>query len=161
MTQNQRYLIRCTLGSVVAVAVVGAAGVWLYRWLSGPICGNTPHELFEGILVRPVPDGITDIQGVGDTWQSHTVWLRFRVTDTALAALLSEGFVPTVWPPVATHFRLPPCYDRFTPTWSPESVVVKECYSSGRASGWSRVGGSTYLLIDRAAGIVYVHAFGG
>jgi hypothetical protein len=115
--------------------------------------------MFEGTIAQPIPDGVSELQGVGDMWQSYDVWLRFRATDAAIAAIIHDGFERVSYGRVADRFRLPRGYDRFRPDWAPPTEQV-ECYEATRSCPWSTAGGRQYLLIDRTTGTVYARADG-
>lgn len=144
---------------LIGVVAVGVAVIAINSWASNPTCGNTPQQMFEGVLLRPVPGGVRDLQGVGDMWQSYSVWLRFRGTDEAIQQIVTDGFVRTSRADAAPHFHLPNGYDLFDPVWAPP-VERCEYYRAARRCPWSEGGGRQWLLIDRESGVVYACAEG-
>src|SRR3954471_16209147 len=74
---------------VVGLFLIGLV-VGVYRCLVPPwppTCGNTPKEIFEGVIREGIPTGVRELQGVGDMWQSYNVWLRFQAPDTFIDGL--------------------------------------------------------------------------
>ena len=118
----------------------------------GPSSGNTPQEMFEYLIERPVPSEVTNLQGVGDTWQGYSIWLRFNATDDYMKSLITKGFTSVPCDNVQSDFALPEHYDRFDPPWMP---VFTQCYEGEIASTWGN--GYHILGIDDASHTVYFY----
>jgi hypothetical protein len=101
--------------------------------MSGPSSGNTPQEMFEYLIERPVPSAVTDLQGVGDTWQGYQIWLRFRATEEYAAILGTKGYREVPCNDVESNFILPENYDRFSPMWEP---VMDTCFEGEILNTW-------------------------
>jgi hypothetical protein len=132
-------------------------------WPDGPTAGNTPREMFEGLIESPVPEDVREIEGVGDLWQSYNIWLRFKASDAFIESLLAQGYVRVAWEQVAGHMRLPDQsgYHRFRPSWNPEAIEGKECFAGYIRCRWSgQHSGEHFLVIDRRTGTVYFFGAG-
>ena len=127
---------------------------------SGPSSANTPQEMFRYTIKNPIPASVTNLQGVGDTWQGYNLYLRFNSSKTDIDAIIAQGFKPTTWQSISYHFALPDGYDRFTPDWTPESISMKECYELDDIQGNWTHSGTHYLVIDRSTGTVYFYGIG-
>ncbi len=126
----------------------------------GPSSANTPQQMFAYVIQSPIPPGVTDLQGVGDTWQGYSLYLRFHATDATIDALIAKGYQPATWDRISWRFKLPSKeYDRFKPSWDPQSIVTKECYEADVSNTWTG-SGSHYLVIDRSNGVVYFYGVG-
>jgi hypothetical protein len=122
----------------------------------GPTSANTPEQMFEHIIQRPIPASVSDLQGVGDTWQGYSIYLRFHATPDFIASFLQSGWQPIEWQRIEYRFQLPHIsYDRFTPSWAPNAVTRKECYEGHFPNSWGT--GTHYLLVDRASGTLYFY----
>ena len=130
------------------------------RSSSGPGSANTPAEMFQNVVANPIPAGVSNLQGVGDTWQGYSLYIRFTATDAESNAIIDQGFKPVPWKDVSYRFALPSGYDRFTPPWRPESISTQECYERDSVTnGWTGMG-THYLLVDRATGTVHFYGVG-
>ena len=127
---------------------------------SGPSSANTPQEMFQYVIQNPIPSSVTNLQGVGDTWQGYSLYLRFNASDADIDAVIGQGFKPATWQSVSRRFKLPPEYDRFRPAWKPEAISTKEFYELSDVSNTWTGSGTHYLLIDRSAGTVYFYGVG-
>ena len=127
---------------------------------SGPSSANTPQEMFQYVIQNPIPSSVTNLQGVGDTWQGYSLYLRFNASDADIDAVIGQGFKPATWQSVSRRFKLPPEYDRFRPAWKPEAISTKECYELSDVSNTWTGSGTHYLVIDRSAGTVYFYGVG-
>lgn len=125
----------------------------------GPTTANTPRELFEHLVISPMPAGISDLQGTGDTWQGYSVWLRFRAADEAIESILSTGYVPADLQECSGEFDLPEGYDRFDPDWDAGPAGHLECYTAPASNSWTH-DGRHWLLIDRESGTVWFRGLG-
>jgi hypothetical protein len=131
----------------------------------GPSMKNSPEEMFEGVIVSPIPEDVSRVEGVGDMADTYYVWLRFRATDRFIDALITSGYNRAEWPEVELRVRLPnvyPGYHKFNPPWAPEAIAKKECYEGHPECPWSPEAQPThYLVIDRSTGTVYFFGAGG
>ena len=127
--------------------------------LSGPSSANTPQEMFSHLIPSPIPPTITKLEGVGDTWQGYSLYLRFQAPDADIDRIItSGGFRPAAWSDT-WRFSLPDGYDRFSTPWSPTSIATKECYVADVTNPWTH-SGTHYLIIDRSTGNVYFYGIG-
>jgi hypothetical protein len=127
---------------------------------SHPSSANTPQEMFQYTIQNPVPSSVTNLQGVGDTWQGYSLYLRFNASKADIDAIIAQGFKPAAWTSISYRFDLPAGYDRFTPDWNPASISTNECYELDSVkNGWTH-SGTHYLVVDRSAGTVYFYGIG-
>src|SRR5204863_10114071 len=71
-----------------------------------PTMKNSPEEMFEGVIVSPLPEDVSHVEGVGDMADTYYVWLRFRATNRFIDALIASGYRPAEWPEVELRVRL-------------------------------------------------------
>lgn len=143
--------------ALLLLACVGLAGCSSGR---RPSSTNTPQQMFQNTILNPIPPSVTNLQGVGDTWQGYSLYLRFNASNADIDAILAEGFKPATWTAISYRFALPAGYDRFTPDWNPTSISTKECYQlDGVKNGWTSLG-NHYLVIERRTGTVYFYGVG-
>jgi len=126
---------------------------------SGPSSANTPQEMFQYVILNPIPASVANLQGVGDTWQGYSLYLRFNASEADIDALIAQGYKPTTWQSISDWFALPPGYDRFKPAWNPGAIPTKECYEMEVQNPWTHEG-THYLVIDRSSGTVYFYGIG-
>jgi len=138
--------------SLVSLSLMGC-------WSSGPSSANTPQEMFRYVILNPIPASVTNLQGLGDTWQGYSLYLRFNASKADIDILIAQGFKLTMWQSVSGRFALPPGYDRFNPAWNPGTIPAKECYEMDVQNGWTG-SGTHYLVIDRSSGTVYFYGIG-
>ena len=142
---------------ITALLVCALAGC---KDSSGPSSANTPKEMFAYVIQKPIPSSVVNLQGVGDTWQGYSLYLRFNTSKADIDALIGQGFKTTSWQSISYRFKLPPGYGRFKPSWNPGSISTKECYEmSGVKNNWTH-SGTHYLVIDQAGGTVYFYGVG-
>jgi hypothetical protein len=141
---------------VLQVLLLGVAGC---SGTDGPSSGNTPREMFEHLIQKLVPASVRNLQGVGDTWQGYSIYLRFNASEEFIDSLIAAGYKPAAWSEVASHFKLPKGYDKFEPGWTPDAIEQKECYEAEVSNDWTGTG-THYLLIDRSTGTVYFYGVG-
>ena len=116
--------------------------------------------MFQHVIQKPIPASVANLQGVGDTWQGYSLYLRFNASKADIDAVIAQGFKPATWQSISFRFNLPSGYDRFTPAWGPGSIPTKECYElSNLKNGWTH-SGTHYLVIDRSTGTVYFYGIG-
>ena len=122
-----------------------------------PISPNTPQEMFQHTIQNPIPASVTNLQGIGGTWQGYSLYLRFNASKADIDTVIAQGFKPATWASISYRFNLPASYDRFTPDWDPASIGTKECYElSDVKNGWTH-SGTHYLVIDHSTGTVYFY----
>lgn len=82
--------------------------------------------MFAAVLQKPIPASVTQLQGVGDTWQGYQLFLRFQAADADIKSLLQLGYEVVDCDEIAYDFRLPDqSYDRFKPPWQPKTMLPK------------------------------------
>ncbi|MGK7905704.1 MAG: hypothetical protein AB4040_00540 [Synechococcus sp.] len=126
---------------------------------NGPTSANTPREMFVHLLVDPVPTGVTQLEGVGDTWQGYRIYLRFNADKTVLASILATGFEQTSCADIKDRFDLPNGYDQFSSPWNPHTMTEAECYEADVSNDWTS-SGSHSLIADPEATTVYFYGIG-
>ena len=140
--------------SLVCLAIMGC------RSSSGPGSANTPQQMFQHVVLDPIPASVVNLQGAGDTWQGYRLYLRFNASMADIDAIIAQGFKPATWQSISYEFTLPADYDRFNPTWNPGTISAKECYEMQNVNnGWTHQG-THYLVIDRGSGTVYFFGIG-
>jgi hypothetical protein len=146
--------MRVAAMSLVCLSFIGC------RPSSGPSSGNTPQQMFQYVILNPIPASVTNLQGVGDTWQGYSLYLRFEASKADIDAVIAKGYKPATWQSISYRFVLPPAYDRFEPPWNPEAIPTKECYEMENVkNGWTPQG-THCLVIDRSSGTVYFCGIG-
>ena len=145
----------------VAVALLLCMPFFLVACGEGPSSGNTAEEMFREVITRPIPSDVSDLQGVGDTWQGYQLFLRFHATDAFIPQLLT-GYDVVACDEVLERFTLPnEQYDQFIPGWSPTDVVQPECYQTTEPvqNEWTHAG-EHVLMLDRQNGMIYFVGIG-
>lgn len=119
-----------------------------------------PLFMFQRLVQDPVPSGVTNLEGYGETWRGYRAYLRFTATTDTINAILATGYKPTVWSKVSFGFELPDGgRNTFSPAWAPASIPNKQCYEAAVKNDWTH-SGTHYLVIDRATGTVYFYGIG-
>lgn len=128
---------------------------------NGPTSGNTPQEMFAAVLQKPMPTSVTQLQGVGDTWQGYQLFLRFQAADADIEALIQSGYEGVDCDAIASDFRLPnQSYDSFNPPWQPQTMSTKECWIVNQVSNAWTSSGTHHLIIDRSQNLIYFTGIG-
>ena len=133
--------------SLVSISFVS---LFLLGCANGPSSGNSPQEMFEHLIASPVPAEVTQLQGVGDTWQGYSLWLRFNAPDAFIRTLTENGYAAV--PCNKEMFVLSPGYDLFDPPWNPS---VTQCYEGQIFNDWGN--GFHTLGIDSQTDTVYFY----
>ena len=127
---------------------------------SGPSSANTAQQMFQAVISNPIPPSVRSLEGLGDTWQGYSLYLRFTASSPDIDAIIEQGFTPIKWRDCADRFTLPKGYDRFKPSWQPADIATKECYELRQVQNSWTHSGTHYLVIDRATGTVYFYGIG-
>lgn len=128
---------------------------------AGPSSTNTPEEMFEALIQSPVPADISHLEGTGDTWQGHSIYLRFQAEPAFLNSYLNDQFELMPCEKVLSSLKLPHSdYDVFNPPWKPEDVVGGKCYRSKGFAGETWLG-EQFILWDSQTNTVYFYSVGG
>lgn len=128
---------------------------------NGPTSTNTPEEMFAAVLQKPIPASVTQLQGVGDTWQGYQLFLRFQAADADIKSLLQLGYEVVDYDAIASNFRLPDqSYDRFDPPWQPQAISTNQCWTAHSISNSWTSSGTHYLLIDRKNKLIHFAGIG-
>lgn len=128
---------------------------------SGPTSANTSEEMFAAVLQTPIPDSITQLQGVGDTWQGYQVFLRFQATEADIQSILQSGYESVDCDEIESNLQLPdPSYDRFDPPWQPQAISTNQCWTANSVSNAWTGSGTHHLLIDQKAKWIYFAGLG-
>jgi hypothetical protein len=126
----------------------------------GPTSGNTPQEMFRYTIRDPIPASVSNLEGVGDTWQGYLIYLRFQTSESDIDSLIASGYQSIKCPAIADRFVLPKGYNRFKPSWNPNLLSSKQCYEADDIKNRWTGSGSHYLLVDRKSGTVYFFGIG-
>jgi hypothetical protein len=147
----------CVFGPIWAALFVGQGTTENKDWRT---TGKTSQELFEGLIEKPIPSDIKNLQGSGFIWQGYSVWLRFVANEKFPEKLLKEGYTENPWKDNQTHFNELPkeLSKRFTPPWAPEKIEKKRCFMKHLKNGWTH-DGTHYFIFDQETHEVYF--FGG
>jgi hypothetical protein len=146
---------------LVVLNIFMVAGIALfYSPANEPTSRNTPEEMFKYIIRDPIPLSIKHLEGVGDTWQGYSIYLRFQASDVDINALIAAGYKPVKCQIIADHFVLPTGYDRFKPSWNPKLSSDRVCYEDNEVKNSWTHSGAHYLLIDRKSRTVYFSGIG-
>ena len=115
-------------------------------------------DSFTQLLLPKIPASVTDLQGESETFQGYSAFLRFRADNVAIDSIIATGFQPMAqpYPRLDVNLQTPPT---FNPPWRPKSLKQAECYRMDVVNS-STHDGTHYLVVDRAAGIVYFVGFG-
>lgn len=117
--------------------------------------------MFEALIQSPVPAEVTNLEGVGDTWQGHSVYLRFQVRPVYLEAYTANRFETVPCERILPYLALPhPNYDVFDPPWEPEGIENGICYRSRGFVGETWLG-EQFILWDAVTNTVYFYGVGG
>ena len=126
----------------------------------GPTSTNTQEEMFAAVIANPIPPEVTELQGVGDTWQGYQLFLRFTAPE-ATRMQLFEAYTPVPCDEVMPRLALPePAYDKFAPVWTPQTVVDPACATAVVSNEWTYIGTHT-ILIEAATNEFYFEGIGG
>jgi len=125
-----------------------------------PSSKNTPQEMFRYTIQDPISSSIKNIEGVGDTWQGYSIYLRFQASKPDVDSILGSAYKPVNCSTISSRFELPKGYDRFKPPWNPKITNSTQCYeANGIQNSWTG-SGSHYLMFDRKRGIIYFRGIG-
>lgn len=128
---------------------------------SEPSSANTPEEMFEALIAQPVPKTVTALQGVGDTWQGYSIFLRFTVKEAFITEHIIPDYNLAPCNVVLAQLQLPQGYDRFTPSWTPDTTIKRTCYESKNISNPWTYHGEHFMLLDNQTKTIYFHGRGG
>lgn len=127
----------------------------------GASSANTPEEMFEALIMDPMPSSIKNLEGVGDTWQGYNIFLRFEADGEFIGRLSGEGYEKVEWDAVKSRFELPKGYDKFKTPWKLDEIKNKECFrSSGNVKNKWTHSGEHFFVIDRERSLVYFYGVG-
>ena len=149
----ERHLARNVGFFAIACGLIG------YGCADGPSSTNTPAEMYVRVLGQPIPEGVSNLQGVGDTWQGYRLYLRFNADDAALQEILATGYEPTEWDSIEFRFDIPDGYDKFSPSWTPHEIQKPDCYEANVSNDWTGFG-MHFLVVDPQADLVYFFGIG-
>lgn len=122
---------------------------------AGPKTGVSPEALFEVVLAQPVPDTVTELQGVAEIWQGYGFYLRFNAS-SATRDLLFEEFASIPCDDIIAEFTLPdPDYDLFTPSWNPEGLTNPQCLEQSGIQNEQTHAGTNFVMFDPVSGVIY------
>lgn len=109
--------------------------------------------MFEHLIESPVPSSVSNLQGVGDTWQGYAIWLRFTAAPAFANSLQAKGFSPVPCNDIETVFELPADYNVFNPPWNP---TMDQCFGGNIMNDW----GNGYHAIGINTVSQTVHFYG-
>ncbi len=111
-------------------------------------------DTFKRLLLDPIPDTVTDLQGNAETYQGYGAYLRFKTDRATLDQIIATGFQfyhPPPNPPTHLGLHTAPV---FTPTWAPGSIANPEYYQADVQNDWTH-SGKHYLIVDPISGTVH------
>jgi hypothetical protein len=124
---------------------------------------NTPTEMFEYIIEKPVPPTVRNLEGGGCTWQGYSIYLRFTADAGFSKRLIADGFKETDWKSIGFHFKLPETNfkfkEKFSTPWNPRSIKHKRCFEKEVTNSWTH-SGTHYFVVDEDRGAVYFYGVG-
>ena len=103
-------------------------------------CGYAPQESFSDALAKPVPQSVTIVNAKSEVGWERTEWLHFKIGESDLAAILSNGSYEH-----DTSNRAGERYMKMKhPTWwTPKSLgqftVHKKWFDKSKDDYWCRV----------------------
>ena len=53
-----------------------------------PEFGQYAQQMFQYVVLNPIPASVTKLEGVGDTWQVYSLYLGFTASKTDIDALI-------------------------------------------------------------------------
>lgn len=160
---SQKTKVGLLIGAGLCLLGCACLGIFAVRWLPLSVTsGNTPAEMFEYLLLRPLPADVTDLQGGGYTWQGYSIWLRFRADEATLRRLITEEYESVDCAQILPQLTIDASAVTFQPAWQPEQVANAQCYWTPQmlSNAWT-YGGRHYLLIDWETLEVYFYGIGG
>lgn len=110
----------------------------------------TAEEAFRSLILSPIPAGVRDLQGVGETLQGYRAQLRFQADSAAIDAVIATGFRRDTSPINAAaklKFATP---ITFSPAWSLPTGSNVERYRFDGANAATHAA-IHYLVVDRAS----------
>ncbi len=121
---------------------------------------NTPTEMFEYLIEKPLPARVQNLEGGGDTWQGYSIYLRFTPDSGFRSRLVAAGFRETKWEQIRFRFALPNDLGaKFSTPWAPDSIKRKKCFEKDVTNPWTHAG-THYFVLDEENGIVYFYGVG-
>lgn len=166
MTREPRKLgcvFGCTLLLGLFLAISISIGLFILRsavFTESPTSENTPQEMFEYVIRKPIPTSVKHLEGVGYTWQGYAIYLRFKASKADIDSLIAAGYKPTQCSAIADRFVLPKEYNRFKPAWNPNLSSNQPCYEANSVKNSWTHDGAHYLVIDPKSGTVYFYGVG-
>jgi len=114
---------------------------------------NTPQEMFEALIEKPVPTSIRNLEGFGEVVQGHNVYLKFE----ALNNFVEKKLIPlheykkiACTDKIFNFLFLPFDVDRSLNTWNIDEVKNHHgivCYSAqGYKNKWTKEGTSIFVV---------------
>jgi len=103
-------------------------------------------------LGTPLPSGISELEGIGDTWQGFWCHFRFRMnTEDLRKHLAANGYEEKDATDFHRNFTLDPRFEKyFTSAWSPDLGLSSKVYVRN-PSGYQ-----TFVLVDSKSDSVHV-----
>ncbi len=99
---------------------------------------------------------MTDLKGDGDTWQGHSIYLRFSGDKSVVLDTSNYQKVPCN-KLQSGFWKLDEGYKEAMPWWTPESVNKAKCFESHTTQNrWTNQGHSS-VLTDINSDIIYFY----
>lgn len=120
---------------------------------------QSPQQLFERLIRKPLPQNINSLQGSGWVFQGYDIYLRFK-TDRAVIQELVRNYKEIDCKNVSLSrlitIRNHPKVERaFDPPWNPLSESMISCYQLQKVrNSWTH-DGVHYFLINYLTAEVY------
>lgn len=89
---------------------------------------QSPNELFERLVLKPIPEYITDIEGTGYDFQDLAIYLKFAASSEFQQKLLLDNYQNADCREIFYRFELPPQFEKsFSKGWEPDKIIDKVC----------------------------------
>ena len=152
---------KSTISSLVVLAVIVVAIGYIWwsfekRRLGSALDGR---EVYEALIISPVPNSVHDIQAAGTSWQGYSVYMRFRAPSLAAAGITEPPYVTTECDQISARLVLPDhLRSSFTPAWLVDGSDHNICSRADEVENvWTTLGGH-YLM--RIGDWVYFYGSG-
>ncbi len=127
-----------------------------------PTSGNTAEEMYKYIIGENISTKIEKIEGDGDTWQGHSIYLKISLNDSSYVEDLLElhDYENYDCSKVLEYMELPEDWEDDLPYWDIDKVASGECYVSyGYSNKWTH-SGESYFVFDIVNKVIYFKELG-
>jgi hypothetical protein len=101
---------------------------------------------------EPLPSGMSELAGIGDTWQGFSCYFRFRIDSDDLREHLDvNGYKEEDASDFVRRFTIDARFEKyFSPAWSPDLGSNNKVYTRNPQ------GYQTFVLVDFSSDLVHV-----